>query len=375
MKSDSFTSIHEIVVDKCELELISVELTTTSRTKLCICCCYRPPNSNRNWFQLLPQASGVITDHNCLIFHFKATVKAPVKLNRFVYDYHKGDFEGLRSTLQNIDFSKIVESNTDVNAAWLEWKERYIATVRNFIPMKKIKGKSSPPWITGHVLYMIRKKESLRKKLRSSSLTYLIAKFKQLRSTVKRMISETRARYFESLEQDIQSNPKRFWSAFKLSDKESSVPQQVSIPSTIHDTVTGKLVRKLVSNPVEIAEIFNNHFTSIFANDIVEPRPQLPPTSGPTFSEISLSPCEVVAALRSLDVTKASGPDEISARLLKETAEQNAPSLTLLYNQSLKVTPHDGSSFHQIAHRALNFNFFPVKFCMHTDKSLLRPPV
>ena len=172
---------------------------------------------------LLPQESGVITDHNCLIFHFKATVKAPVKLNRFVYDYHKGDFEGLRSTLQNIDFSKIVESNTDVNAAWLEWKERYIAAVRNFIPMGKIKGKSSPPWITGHVLYMIRKKESLRKKLRSSSSTYLIAKFKQLRSTVKRMISETRARYFESLEHDIQSNPKRFWSAFKLSDKASSV--------------------------------------------------------------------------------------------------------------------------------------------------------
>ena len=39
------------------------------------------------------------------------------------------------------------------------------------LPMKKIKGKSSPPWITGHVLYMIRKKESLRKKLRSSSST------------------------------------------------------------------------------------------------------------------------------------------------------------------------------------------------------------
>ena len=56
-----------------------------------------------------------------------------------------------------------------------------------------------------------------------------------------------------------------------------------------------------------------------------------------------LSPCEVVAALRSLDVTKASGPDEISARLLKETAEQIAPSLTLRYNQSLNtgVFPDD----------------------------------
>ena len=42
VKSGSFTSVHEIVDEKYELELISVELTTTSRTKLCICCCYRP---------------------------------------------------------------------------------------------------------------------------------------------------------------------------------------------------------------------------------------------------------------------------------------------------------------------------------------------
>ncbi|CAB4036572.1 Hypothetical predicted protein, partial [Paramuricea clavata] len=267
VKSGSFTSVHEIVHEKCDLELISVELTTISRTKLCICCCYRPPNSNRNWFQLfdsylaylsaryddiliygdfnlpkiiwdspdqttgvdeiqftellndyflsqvnhqptrannildlvitsvpekvqvdailLPQESGVITDHNCLIFHVKATVIAPVKLNRYVYDYQKGDFEGLRSNLQNIDFSNIVESNTDVNRAWLEWKERYIAVVRTFIPLRKIKGKRSPPWITGHILYMIRKKETLRKKLRSSSSSFLIAKFKQLRLAVK----------------------------------------------------------------------------------------------------------------------------------------------------------------------------------------------
>ena len=126
--------------------------------------------------------------------------------------------------------------------------------------MRKIKGKSSPPWITGPILCMIRKKECLRLKLKSSSSSYLIAKFKQLRSTVKRTISESRARYFESLEQDIQSNPKRFWSAFKLSDKAScSVPQQVSIPSTIKDTVTGKPVRELVSSPVEIASTITLH--------------------------------------------------------------------------------------------------------------------
>ena len=45
------------------------------------------------------------------------------------------------------------------------------------------------------------------------------------------MIRERRTRFFESLEQDIRENPKRFWSMFKLRDKVKSLPEQISIPT------------------------------------------------------------------------------------------------------------------------------------------------
>ena len=41
--------------------------------------------------------------------------------------------------------------------------------------------------------------------------------------------------------------------------------------------------------------------------------------------------------LASLDVTKSSGPDDISARMLKATAASIAPSVTSLFNISLKL--------------------------------------
>ena len=41
--------------------------------------------------------------------------------------------------------------------------------------------------------------------------------------------------------------------------------------------------------------------------------------------------------LRNLDTNKATGPDEIPARILKETAEEIATSLTELYNKSLRL--------------------------------------
>ena len=43
----------------------------------------------------------------------------------------------------------------------------------------------------------------------------------------------------------------------------------------------------------------------------------------------------VLKQLKKLDLNKASGPNGISARLLKDTAEQIAPSLTSLFNMSL----------------------------------------
>ena len=41
---------------------------------------------------------------------------------------------------------------------------------------------------------------------------------------------------------------------------------------------------------------------------------------------------EICAFLKSLDTSKASGPDGISARMLKATADAIAPSVTKLFN-------------------------------------------
>ena len=61
-------------------------------------------------------------------------------------------------------------------------------------------------------------------------------------------------------------------------------------------------------------------------------------STSPTTSEhfdLQLSTEEVARTLLALDSTKATGPDEIPSRLLKDTACQIAPSLTQIFNKSL----------------------------------------
>ena len=59
------------------------------------------------------------------------------------------------------------------------------------------------------------------------------------------------------------------------------------------------------------------------------------PHAEPPFSNIVLHVGEVEAVLKSLDPNKATGPDEILARILKETPTTIAPSLFKLFIRSL----------------------------------------
>ena len=55
------------------------------------------------------------------------------------------------------------------------------------------------------------------------------------------------------------------------------------------------------------------------------------------LESISVSTKDVNSVLSTLSTDKVTGPDEISARLLKECANEIAPSLTALFNKSLSL--------------------------------------
>ena len=100
---------------------------------------------------------------------------------------------------------------------------------------------------------------------------------------------------------------------------------------------TGNL-RATADTPEEIADIFHNYFTSVFSvlqEDKVNNGAGKFPAAEPPFSDIVLRVGEVEAVLKPPDPNKATGPDEIPARILKETATTIAPSLCKLFNRSL----------------------------------------
>ena len=144
--------------------------------------------------------------------------------------------------------------------------------------------------------------------------------------------------YFSLINDSFNNNPKRFWSVLKQKSKTCSIPDCMSMFPTPSSTnqIHSPATRPTATNPGKIANMFNNYFASVFTSDIQSDEPRLS-TSDPLITELTLSEHEVESALKTLDINKATGPDGIPAKLLKETASTIAPSLCKLFNKSLHL--------------------------------------
>ena len=91
------------------------------------------------------------------------------------------------------------------------------------------------------------------------------------------------------------------------------------------------------------AEVLNKHFASVFTHDNDSPAPHLGPSPCADLPLFETSIEEVYTLLTQVDPFKATGPDGIPPKLLKEMAFELSPSLTLLFNSSLSETRRDST--------------------------------
>ncbi len=89
-------------------------------------------------------------------------------------------------------------------------------------------------------------------------------KFKVLRGEVKRLVAESRTRFLENIDNDLQNNPKRFWSIFRIRNKSCGERSHVSMGSNEPADLT---TLRTASHPRDIAELFNEHFSSILTEN------------------------------------------------------------------------------------------------------------
>ena len=73
----------------------------------------------------------------------------------------------MNRTLETLEFDWMTyNSISDINDDWISWRDSFLTIANNHIPQKTIIGRNNPPWLTGEILNVLKKKETLRRKLR-----------------------------------------------------------------------------------------------------------------------------------------------------------------------------------------------------------------
>ena len=134
--------------------------------------------------------------------------------------------------------------------------------------------------------------------------------------------TETRNAHRRYISSICSDSPKRFWSYIKRLKVDN-----IGIPTLNNNN-------KLESDSRLKAEILNSQFKSVFTHENVH-LPQEPSTNIPPMPDIIITTEGVARLVHGLNPNKATGPDDITARILQLTANELAPALQRIFQKSL----------------------------------------
>ena len=125
---------------------------------------------------------------------------------------------------------------------------------------------------------------------------------------------------------NIQDNPKKFWSFYSVKTKTSKLPLAIKNDANSKSFVTDSL---------EKANLFNDYFKSVFGKPNNEPVPPghypvVPPLG--ELCHVVISVREVEGILKNLDPSKCPDPDGLTSRLLKEVSSEISSPITNTFN-------------------------------------------
>jgi len=273
--------------------------------------------------------------------------------------YTKVNWTSVRSKAQSFEESFMGNYRAhSVEENWTQLKEFVQDVVSNDVPHKTLSQRNRLPWFDKKAKSLTRQKQKLYNRARKSNTPEDWVAYRKVRSACNRHLAESKNNHINSVLKEAleHNNTKPFWRHVKALRKEN-----VGVAPLIRDSA-------LHSDPAEMADILSDQFESVFVRDEdLVGNADLPGTPLPPIPPLVINVNGILKLLKDLDVSKASGPDQIPNRILKELASYLAPVLSAIFNQSLdsETLPRDWKSANitpvfKKGNRNLASNYRPV---------------
>jgi len=277
-----------------------------------------------------------ISDHSLVFMTRKARFeRSPSRIIQ-IRSYKHFNEDNFLNDLKQMPWMD-VQNYDDPNDMWVQWKNNLMNCIDLHVPLiDKRVGKRNSPWINKDLKTKIRQRDFLKKKAILSNNETDWDQYKKARNQTNNAIKLSKKNYFVHGFDQNKANLRKTWKLINdLTSRKTSKSVKIS---------ELKIGEQKITSDCSIAEAFNDHFSNIaqtLANNLpnTECKPELYLKS--TNSVFSIKPTStktVCNLLRGIDETKAVGLDAISNKLLKLAADILAPSLTIIFNQSIKTS-------------------------------------
>ena len=290
--------------------------------------------------------SGVIdlgfSDHS-MIFCTRKTVRSLYNSHNSVKIRSMKNYsvETLNAKLNSVDWLEFY-SSTCVDTALTIFCNTFTDILDSIAPIKTIRIKQrTEPWMTDNILQNIRERNRTFYNFRKTKSHLLYKKYCQLRNKVQRLVKEAKQNYIDSEIEENKHKPKLLWKVLSKLGYSDKSKQKSKIGLDING--------ERCFDEAKVADEFNNFYTSVAADLVSKlPNPLNYFTShhvnhyyankGVLPNMFSLQPITsdcVLKQLKSLNKTKSTGLDGISAKFLNDSADHIHNQVTHILNLSI----------------------------------------
>ena len=195
------------------------------------------------------------------------------------------------------------------------------------VPSKVSSTRFNLPWLSAKTKRMCRKKRRVYAKAKAGSEKHK-AMFTELQNATRDALRKDHWSYINGILEQSQEtgDTKKFWRYVKAQKQDSAGVAPLRSGGELMSDATGK------------ARVLGDQFASVFTEDTPETadlRSEGP--AYPPIHDLTIQDDGIEKLLSGLNASKASGPDEIPARLLKELSQELAPVVASLFRQSIET--------------------------------------
>ena len=266
-----------------------------------------------------------MSDHCAVVSTIDMRPKYYHKPIRTIMQYSRANFDAMRmEALEfNSEFMNGHPAGRSLDENWNILKSKLDNWIDKYIPTKRTKSSRHLPWITRDIKKQMRRRDKLYRRARANNSPTLWGTYNKQRNYVQNIVQDSHNNYVSGLGKSLKTGEsKKFYSYIKQKRTETMGVPVLFSNDRYHVT------------DVDKAEALNKQFQSVFVHEASNDIPDLGPSQYPNIGTLTFTRNGVAKLLQGLKPNKASGPDDMPARVLKELAYSITDIVTFLFQQS-----------------------------------------